>query len=57
MQENPLYGRFRENGSGDNEDATVGCGATGEFASINLNYSQGVVSQNGGQKRKIASVV
>jgi hypothetical protein len=28
-----------EEGSGDSEDATVGCGATGEFANINLNSS------------------
>jgi hypothetical protein len=46
-----------EEGSGDSEDATVGCGATGEFANINLNSSQGAVSQNNGQKRKIASSV
>jgi hypothetical protein len=37
-------------GSGDSEDASIG--ATGEFAIINLNISQGVVSQISGQKRK-----
>lgn len=39
-----------EEGSGDSEDASVG--ATTEFANINLNTSQGAVSQISGQKRK-----
>jgi hypothetical protein len=39
-----------EEGSGDSEDASVG--ATTEFAKVNLNVSQGVVSQTSGQNRK-----
>ncbi|KEH17807.1 putative Myb/SANT-like domain-containing protein [Medicago truncatula] len=37
-------------GSGDSEDASIG--ATGEFANINLNISQGDASRSSGQKRK-----
>jgi len=42
-------------GSGDSEDASIG--ATGEFANINLNISQGTASQISGQKRKKADGV
>lgn len=44
-----------EEGSGDSEDASIE--ATGEFENINLNTSQGAVSQISGQKRKRASDV
>ena len=37
-------------GSGDSEDASIG--ATTGFGNINLNTSQGAVSQSSGQKRK-----
>jgi len=41
-----------EEGSGDSEDASIG--ATTYFENINLNPSQGALSQSSGQKRKRA---